>query len=148
MVLPLSLKTVASLAGWGMVNSKGEIVLPLKFEYIRNIFPDLHVARASRDTMLQFFNARGELLFKIPGRKTLEGFNSKTFKIERLDRSEYFAYADGSNVFPEYIENASWTDGQYIIAYKERKAGVLNWQGATIVPFEYDRITPMQNGNF
>ena len=135
-------------AGWGMVNSKGEIVLPLKFEYIRNIFPDLHVARASRDTMLQFFNARGELLFKIPGRKTLEGFNSKTFKIERLDRSEYFAYADGSNVFPEYIENASWTDGQYIIAYKERKAGVLNWQGATIVPFEYDRITPMQNGEF
>lgn len=141
-------KNARQQTSWGMVNSKGKLVLPLKFDYVRNIFPDLHVAREPRDTILQFFNGKGELLFKTSGRKTREGFDDKTFKIERLDRSKDFVYADGSNVFPDYIEHPSWTDGKYIIAHKEGRSGVLNWQGATLVPFEYDRIKPMQNGEF
>lgn len=128
---------------WGMVDLEGEVVLPLKYDYVRSIFPDLIVAREFTDTMLQFFDGEGKPLFTTPGRSVTKGFDEKSIRINRHKQPDFFADKMGQPIFPDRFESPVWTDGKFVINIKDRKHGVTDWSGKVIIPFEWERIKPV-----
>ncbi|MBK7408968.1 MAG: WG repeat-containing protein [Saprospirales bacterium] len=77
---------------WGLYKLEGELVLPIRYEYVRAIHPDLLAARApENDTLLHFFNGKGEVLFQTAGLKGEPGFNENTVEVIRPDMSRVFS---------------------------------------------------------
>lgn len=135
----------------GIINQKGELVLPMQYnEHTHALGPDLLVGCEPGDTMLQFFNGRGQLLYKIPGRRAYRGFDENSMQIERNDRK--MRYADlktGAWIFPERLaDGAKWTDGRFIIYGDYRHLGLITVSGDTVLPFEFSHLSPTFPGQF
>jgi hypothetical protein len=132
---------------WGMVDSRGKVILPEKFKYVRAITPDLFVARVDTDSMLQFFNVKGKLLYKIAGRyvEPLDMDNT-CFGVEKWGGKNGFYRADGSPVAnPLPNGTAIWTNGELTWVRLPSESpyhdnGMVDGQGNTVVPFEYSEF--------
>ena len=127
-----------------------KVVLPLKYDYVRSIFPDLMVAREFGDTMLQFFDGKGKPLFTTPGKSVTQGFDEKSMKINRHKQPDFFADKTGKPIFPEYIESPFWTDGKYMyFAIKDRQIWRDRLEGEKSSSlFEWERITAVGESLF
>lgn len=66
--MPLSPRTAGCpiLGAWWIHGEK--VILPEEFQYVRAITPDLLVAKMADDTLLQFFDLKGKLLYTIAGK--------------------------------------------------------------------------------
>ena len=77
---------------------------------------------------------------------------SQNLSVCRDHQNKKYGYCDesGNIVIDRQYFYAYKFDGEYAIIQKEYKGpkGVINKQGKTIIPFEYDDIRPFKNGNF
>jgi periplasmic protein TonB len=134
---------------WGLIDARtGVSALPIKFEFTRAIFPDLLVGRVFADSTLQFFDGQGKPLFQVFGRSVRLGFDDNSMKVERVDRSEYFADKKGKPIFPPNLKRPQWTDGTHVICIENGKYGLVTMSGQQILPFEWIGIIPMNTGQF
>lgn len=139
---------------WGMIDSRGKVILPEKFRYVRAITPDLFVAKVDIDSMLQFFNVKGELLYKIAGRYVSPlDIDNTCFSVERRGENGYYR-TDGSPVANPFSEGtAIWTDGELTWVRLPTDgpylgSGMVDEQGKTVIPFEYSEFRHGLPGHF
>ncbi|MBK9335383.1 MAG: energy transducer TonB [Lewinellaceae bacterium] len=133
----------------GIVNRKGELVLPMKYDENTHVLdPNLLVGRLPGDTVLQFFDARGKLLFKIPGKRAFRGFNENSIQIELNNLKLRYADKSGRWMFPDNLPDARWTDGRLIIYGQYENYGIITFRGDTVLPLEYRQVSPALPGQF
>ncbi len=134
---------------WGMVDARGKVILPEKFQYVRAVTPDLLVGRMDGDSMLQFFNLKGDLLYKIAGKSVEPGRVDDTcFEVNCLDHHTRYVKLDGTWVYPAEPRSGVWTDGRLTILRRDGKMGAINQKGGTVIPFEFYTIVPGFDGQF
>jgi TonB family protein len=140
---------------WGLYKLEGGLVLPIQYEYVRAIHPDLLAARApENDTLLYFFNGKGEALFQAAGQTAEPGFNENTVVIIRPDRSRGFLDLKGEDPFQGRFENGRWTDGKTVVCAtidnrgNPSQAGLFTWEGDTLLPPVYFNIQAHPGGRF
>jgi TonB family protein len=134
---------------WGMVDARGKVILPEKFQYVRAITPTLLVGRIDGDSMLQFYNLKGALLYKIAGKKIEPlDIDNTCFGVDGLDHKTRYYKLDGTFVYPEDPNSGMWTDGKRTILWKDRKCGMINAKKETIIPFEFSSIRHGLPGQF
>lgn len=140
---------------WGMIDSRGKVILPEKFKYVRAITPDLFVAKVDIDSMLQFFNGKGELLYKIAGRYVSSlDIDNTCFNVEKWRGKNGYYRTDGSpvpNLLPE--GTAMWTNGQLTWVRLPSDgpylgSGMVDEQGKAVIPFEYSKFRHGLPGHF
>lgn len=134
---------------WGLINRKGDLVLPMQYEEVNVVYPDLLAGRAFRDSVLHFFDGHGHHLFDHIGRTANPGFDENTVEILR-DKSNryYYIKKNGETYFNDRFQNLSWTDGNLVICGEKDKTGMINLRGDTILPFQYAKIRSFGDGNF
>lgn len=134
---------------WGMVDAYGKVILPEKFQYVRAITPTLLVGRVDGDSMLQFHNSKGKLLYKIAGKKIEPiDIDNTCFGVDGIDRKTRFYKLDGTLVYPADPKSGMWTDGERTILRKDNQWGMIDAKGETIIPFEFSRIKHGLPGQF
>ncbi|MBN8680496.1 MAG: TonB family protein [Chitinophagales bacterium] len=135
---------------WGMVDARGKVILPEKFQYVRAITPNLLVGRVDGDSMLQFFNLRGEPQFQIKGGSVEPGrVDNSFFEVNPIHGGgSCHAKLDGSWVHPADPRAGIWTDGSRTILWRENKMGMIDDRGKIIIPFAFNEITPGLSGQF
>lgn len=140
---------------WGMIDSRGKVILPEKFKYVRVITPDLFVAKVDIDSMLQFFNVNGELLYKIAGRYVSPlDIDNTCFNVEKWRGRNGYYRTDGSPVANPLPEGtAIWTDDHLTWVRLPSDGpypgnGIVDGQGMTIIPFEYSKFRHGLPGHF
>jgi TonB family protein len=134
---------------WGLINRKGDLILPMQYEEISVVYPDLLVARVFRDSVLHFYDGKGRHLYDNIGRTANPGFDENTVEIIR-DRSNryYNIKKNGDTYFDDRFEYLSWTNGDLVICGVKGKMGLINLRGDTILPFQYLKISSFDDGNF
>lgn len=138
----------------GLYHLKGRLILPLRYEYARAIHPNLLVAKLPGDSLLIFFDAKGQELFKALGHTAWPGFNTHSIEIIRKDRTRYFLDEQGRPVFSDRFVGARWTDGQSVICASGinngpmARFGLLNMAGDTILPLQYTLVEWISEGLF
>lgn len=141
---------------WGMVDSYGKVVLPEKFRYVRPVNPDLFVGRAEGDSMLQFHNRKGELLYKIAG-KQIEplDLDNTCFGVVCPDHKTRFYQSNGALVYPQNPLLGFWTDGERTILMQNRNEnngwnnlGLVDKAGKVLIPYEYQKFRHGLEGQF
>jgi protein TonB len=134
---------------WGMVDAYGKVILPEKFQYVRAITPTLLVGRVDGDSILQFHNSKGKLLYKIAGKKIEPiDIDNTCFGVDGIDRKTRFYKLDGTLVYPADPKSGMWTDGERTILRKDNQWGMIDAKGETIIPFEFSRIKHGLPGQF
>jgi TonB family protein len=140
---------------WGLYKLEGGLVLPIQYEYVRALHPDLLAARApENDTLLYFFNGKGEALFQAAGQTAEPGFNENTVVIIRPDMSRSFLDLKGEDPFQGRFENGRWTDGKTVVCAtidnrgNPSQAGLFTWEGDTLLPPVYFNIQAPPGGRF
>ena len=134
---------------WGMVDARGKVILPEKFQYVRAITPTLLVGRVDGDSMLQFHNLKGQLLYKIKGKKIEPiDIDNTCFGVDGIDHKTRFYKLDGTLVYPADPKSGMWTDGERTILWKDHKCGMINSKGETVLPFEFSEIKHGLKGHF
>ena len=133
---------------WGIYRLGHKLVLSPAYEYARALQPNLLVARYPNDTLLQFFNADGKLLYKLPGQKVERGFNAETYAVFSLGMEKTFHWLDGKKVFPDNVVRPVWTDGEYTICGDWEKVGVQDKAGKKVLPFKFVTVAPGLPGQF
>ncbi|MFZ2897403.1 MAG: energy transducer TonB, partial [Saprospiraceae bacterium] len=140
---------------WGLYKLEGGLVLPIQYEYVRALHPDLLAARApENDTLLYFFNGKGEALFQAAGQTAEPGFNENTVQIIRPDMSRVFLDLKGEDPFQGRFENGRWTDGKTVVCAvidnrgNPSQAGLFTWEGDTLLPPVYFNIQAHSEGRF
>lgn len=134
---------------WGMVDARGKVILPEKFQYVRAIAPNLLVGRVDGDSMLQFYNLKGKLLYKIKGKKIEPiDIDNTCFGVDGIDHKTRFYKLDGKLVYPDNPESGLWTDGERTILRKDNQWGMINSKGETVLPFEFSGIKHGLKGHF
>ena len=134
---------------WGIVDSYGKVILPEKFQYVRAITPRLLVGRVDGDSMLQFYNLKGKLLYKIAGKKIEPiDIDNTCFGVDGIDHQTRFYKQDGTLVYPADPKSGMWTDGERTILRKNNQWGMVNSKGETIIPFEFSGIKNGLKGHF
>lgn len=136
---------------WGLINRKGEQVLPMQYEELRVVYPDLIYGKTWRDTVLHFFDAAGKLLYQVPGRSAGVGFDNNTVEISRdrsKDRSFHVQKSNGKPYYDGRYTNLVFTDGKVVVYGMQGKLGIITLDGDTILPFVYSKISPFPDGNF
>lgn len=74
--------SVAKGGHWGLWDAKkGRSVLPLEFEYVRAIYPDLLVGRRNGSSFLEFFDENAQKLFERVGSAAGPSFAPHTIQI-------------------------------------------------------------------
>lgn len=135
---------------WGMVDSRGKVILPEKFQYVRAVTPQLLAAKLANDTLIHFYNLEGRLLYTISGRN-LEplDIDNTCFGIRGLDRITRSYKTDGTLVYPPDPAAGIWTDGALTILSKgSNQQGMINSKGETVIPFGFYRIIHGLPGHF
>ncbi|MBK8492838.1 MAG: TonB family protein [Saprospirales bacterium] len=140
---------------WGLYKLEGELVLPIRYEYVRAIHADLLAARApENDTLLHFFNGKGEALFQTAGQTAEPGFNENTVQVIRPDMSRVFLDLKGQDPFQGRFVNGRWTDGKTVVCAtidnrgNLSQAGLFSWEGDTLLPPVYFNIQAHPGGRF
>lgn len=140
---------------WGLYKLESGLVLPIQYEYVRALHPDLLTARApENDTLLHFFNGKGEALFQAAGQTAEPGFNENTVQIIRPDMSQVFLDLRGQDPFQGRFANGRWTDGKTVVCATIDKrgnpsqAGLFSWDGDTLLPPVYFNIQAHPGGRF
>ena len=142
-------KNSAQRNTWGIVDSYGKVILPEKFQYVRAITPRLLVGRVDGDSMLQFYNLKGKLLYKIAGKKIEPiDIDNTCFGVDGIDHQTRFYKQDGTLVYPADPKSGMWTDGERTILRKNNQWGMVNSKGETIIPFEFSGIKNGLKGHF
>jgi hypothetical protein len=132
---------------WGMIESNGKIVLPEKYQYVRAINNNLIVAKPNPDTVLQFFDRKGNILYKIPG-KYIDPLNydDTCFGVKGNDHKTRYYTEKGDLVYPDDPFRGIWTDGKRTILREKvdfnklTKSGVIDSKGKVIIPYEFSEI--------
>lgn len=139
----------------GVVNRKGELVLPMRYAHVAVVAPGMLTARDFQDTLMQFFDARGQLLFAKKAIQAEPGFDGNSVKLTRAPYVHVFIRTTGELYFPvspgaeqSRFPDLRWTDEQRIIHGKKGNVGMINLRGDTLLPFQYDDIAPTGDGNF
>ncbi|MBK8565256.1 MAG: energy transducer TonB [Saprospiraceae bacterium] len=142
---------------WGMANRAGKQVLPFEYEGVMALTPDLLIGRTSGN-QYHFFDGKGNHLFTEQCSEVRAGFDDYTVEIIREDKSRYFVDKVGRPVFPDRVVDGRWTDHNSLILCATLKpphgtpvpgaAGLLTWEGDTILPCVYDLITPQAGKRF
>lgn len=139
----------------GLYHYNGKAVLPPKFADTHVIRPDLVMGRYPGDSLMQFYNDKGEFLFKAAGEAAFGGYDANTVEIMRADHSRYFLDKTGKAVFPDHFVNARWTDGRSVIcAYiapgktTTSHASLYKSDGTIVLPPIYENIKPAGENRF
>ena len=139
---------------WGLYSLNGKEALPAKFEYVQAVQSDILVGRVAGDTLLWFYDENGQLLFKMAGKTARPGYDQHTAEIIRADHSRHFIDKQGKSVFPDRFIGPRWTDGRMVICStvspdgRSGDAGLLSWEGDTILPCTHLNIEPAGEGLF
>ncbi|MCC6279744.1 MAG: WG repeat-containing protein, partial [Saprospiraceae bacterium] len=143
-------KNKAQRNTWGMVNTRGKVVVPEKFQYVRAISPGLLAGRIDGDSILEFYNAKGTVLYKIAGLEINQiDIDNTCFGVFGVDYKKRFYKLDGTLVYPADPESGMWTDGSLTILSKGlNRQGMINSKGETIIPYEFTRINHGLPGHF
>lgn len=116
--------------GWGFINTKGEEVVPRKYG-LADSFKDSLAVVADDDFKFGAINHQGEkvidLEYDLLHNGILDGNAVKTpYKLERF--------------FFKHINEG------LIPAYKNGKAGVIDYQGKIVIPFIYEYVSVFEQG--
>lgn len=139
----------------GLWNIKtGLQVLPLEFEYVRAIWPDILVARRKGSKTLEFFDQNGQKKFEAPGHTAWPGYDDTTIEVFDEARNRFFLDKKGQPVFSERHKNARWTDGKTVVVASLNTSGsfenlaILTWAGDTILGQSNFSFIPLGAGRF
>lgn len=105
---------------WGLINNKGEIVIPMKFDYIRPVKNGLTIYM--KDRKYGIINLKE---------------NYRTAPIFKY----LFSFSEGLCAFRELTD-----DIDMIWAYKYTNCGLINEKGQIVVPATYSRIYAFKEG--
>lgn len=135
----------------GILNESGKIVMPFKLAYIENIFGDsLVLGKEAEDASIMLYRFDGTPLLKdsflsiteiVPDSTTRK--SAPLFSIKKDDYKQGFYNAGtGAFVAPQYDWNSFNTyydnDKRLIEVRKDTAYGLLDENGVTVIPVEYN----------
>jgi hypothetical protein len=134
----------------GVLDKELNTVIP--FEYAAcNIIDSniLALKNNTDDSLLSFYNKKGEHLF------SLNGYSAKERAGKYISISNAYGRFDGIVnkkgkwiVPPDTYDYVLWMRDDFICVPKNDHYGVINSKGKVILPFEYSRISPTANKQF
>lgn len=140
---------------WGMIDSHGNTILPEKYAYLRAISPNLLAAKSAQDTMLHFFDRKGTFLYSLPGRNIEPlDFDNTCFGVKGNDRKTRYYTEKGHLVYPDDPLRGIWTDGQRTTLRENKdfnkvaRLGLIDKEGKTLIPFEFNKIVKVDKQKF
>ncbi|HLP96063.1 MAG TPA: WG repeat-containing protein [Saprospiraceae bacterium] len=146
--------SVAKGGLWGLWDAKkGHSVLPLEFEYVRAIYPDLLVGRRKGSSFLEFFDENAQKLFERVGSAAGPIYAPNLVQIMNKDGELQYTDKNGNIMCPTSWPNAQWTDGKRVIALCSNVLGMemnmlVSTSGDTILPPNFWSFTPLKEGRF
>ena len=130
---------------YGLMDEHGEILRPHSYYQWLGPFHE-GMAQVKIDNEYGFINRNGELVISIPNCSAVGHFRDGWTWVQPLDGEIYYIDKTGEMVFffPEntqrfYNSNFKWGFNFFTNA-AEIKRGLLNKQGETVIPAEYDDI--------
>jgi hypothetical protein len=132
---------------------KGSLLLPLEFEYVRAVYPDLLVGRRKGSSILEFYNEKAQKVFETEGSAAGPSFAPVTVQVMIKHGELRYFDKKGHTVCPPTLPNAQWTDGKTVIVLVATTLGsdmnmLVSTSGDTILPPEYWAFTPLSEGRF
>ncbi len=138
---------------WGLLDAKGQQLLPPEYEEIGLVDTSWIWGRKS-DRTVQLLDKNGQVLFTGPrsdGPTQLQpGFDRQSVFIRRQQSTVPPSWVDlqGQPLNPPGLEEAIWSNGKQVIVKRERKYGLVDLTGKVLLPVEYFSMQPLPNGHF
>jgi WG containing repeat len=154
-ILPLEYENISPLADnniysmvqkkstYGLVNNKGKIIIPVEYNWIGRFFFGLATVQ-DKNNKYGFLNESGKLV--IPFKYDQATDFQEGFSFVTDSNTSYFINTKGEPKFNKGYSMAYGFDGGLCILSQNRKHGVIDITGNTIIPFIYESIRPFHNG--
>ncbi len=156
-LIPVSLETGMWTEKWGYINTKGEVVVDLKYSYANSFREGLAKVRVDNgvsgpDNLSYegFINSKGELIIPFSKDPELwyENFNNGfAFSNKSYGQGQGMIDKTGREIVPygEYDEIGKFSEGMAVVK-KDDKSGVIDEKGELVVPCIYDSISDYSEG--
>ena len=151
----------------GLINKKGEEIIPLEHDRLR-IWNKKPVVEITKENKTALYNLKGEEIIPFGKYQSINRFDEKTKLIEvtkddnKLGYVNGFVNLKGNEIIPCKYRFSSYFVNGFIygerkytneekkkknLVYSQKK-GVLNANGAIVVPFKFEEIAVLSNGFF
>ena len=127
---------------WGVINSYGELVIPLEYSYIEEI--DSRFYSVSRSNLKGIIDNRGEVFAKCIYKEIFSWY-LPDFVIARNSDGYLGLFDLNGKIILDFKFEEIWIYGDYCIAADERGKRVFDLQGKQFLPSYYDNIDLITN---
>ncbi len=147
----LKVAAVCKDNNWGLIDYKGEVLLPLEYQNIGAFVENM--TWIQKEDKIGYINNKGEVKISpqyVSGRRFYNGQTLVRFKVKEGDITYYHGRIidrDGNTVRDLSYVNVQDFNGRCAIVYKEKKYGVINDKGyREIIPVVYDKVEEYKDG--
>jgi hypothetical protein len=130
---------------WGMVNAKGRVVIPTKFDKLKNVFKGTYIL-VQKDDKFGLYNQKGEQVLS-PIHEEIQVLD-KDIIIFSKDK-KWGLHSQGTTVFPANLEEITRLNSSFVRIKQDQKYGVADLSGELVIIPEMDTvyIADTQNPN-
>lgn len=134
---------------YGILNKKGKIVIPAKYDFIHFNVEDTFkmkdsVGAIQKDGKVGLVNSKGKIIVPLKKYDRLDIYNSGTYYVVRKQNGDYkygLIHKDGTATRPKYDGIDSYEEIDYAIVERNDKYGLLsNKKRKKLAPIIYDYI--------
>ena len=128
---------------WGMINNKGEEIIPLKYSFVYKPVEGIVVVK-SKQNRVGYVNMQGKELCKIKYTYA-KGFKNGLGMV-KFNNKYGFINKEGIEVIPPKYDKIYKFDNEFAIVRNNNKEGFINKKGQEIVPLKYDSVWNFRDG--
>lgn len=155
--------TVYSGEKYGLINDKGELILPMQFDRVRRNYYGPYDKETGRDGYeaagyfcvlndgkVGFANMNGEVTCEPRySDKIMDVYGASALYTD-MENNRHLLAADGNDVVVDYqsIYGLEGASGMLFKVYDGNDYGVINWHGELLFPCEYDTINMSGDGAY
>ena len=155
--------TVYSGEKYGLINDKGELILPMQFDRVRRNYYGPYDKATGRDGYeaagyfcvlndgkVGFANMNGEVTCEPRySDKIMDVYGASALYTD-MENNRHLLAADGNDVVVDYqsIYGLEGASGMLFKVYDGNDYGVINWHGELLFPCEYDTINMSGDGAY
>ncbi|WP_130864202.1 WG repeat-containing protein [Bacilliculturomica massiliensis] len=126
---------------WGLISTAGAILIPLEYDAI-GTFDDCGMAPAYKDGKIGALNAEGEAI--IPFQYDTSHIVAEGWSCDDAKQAELEQYNEW--MIRSYVSYDLFFDNEVLPLWKGDKMGGVNSRGQTVIPFLYDELECVGDG--
>lgn len=131
---------------YGIINLKGEVMVPIIYKYFKSEWGWGEFYRIQKDGIISIIDSNNKLILSAK-EKYDNSFEINSNHTMKVQNGEYYGVIDskGKEIIPIEYQSISTSQTGISIVKKDNKYGLIDQEGKIIIPLKYEQINTFQD---